>query len=220
MKPRWINPYQERAASHPQILINSMLPPEETHVATITRLINSFQHCFCELGSGSGEHILALATKNPQSIFFGIELRFKRAVRTAEKAAQLGLKNLYILRTDAKHLSAIFSEHSLDGLYMNFPDPWEKKRWLKNRMMSQDFLDKAQILLKKEGFISFKTDHPGYFKDTIQLIEQTQSYILESKSEDLYQTQIASEIIPTEFERLFRSKKQPIFFIRLKKFTN
>jgi tRNA (guanine-N7-)-methyltransferase len=182
-------------------------------------LVKSFSRegeIYCEIGSGSGGHLIALAKKNPSAKFFGFELRYKRAYRTIEKALKENVNNVFILRTDAELLSSIFSENSLNGIFVNFPDPWAKRKQQKHRLLNSEFLHKCSVLLKSPyGFISVKTDHQEYFESFRELIKQNNAFRVLEETIDLYNSHYLSSNIVTEFEQLFRSKHIPICYIKL-----
>lgn len=199
-KPGYIFPEADRSVS------------EET-VSTIRQRQSSADRTFVELGSGSGQHILELAARNPDTFCLGFELRFKRTFRTGEKAEQRGLKNLAMLRSNARNLPNVLPPNSIDRIYINFPDPWDKKRWLKNRMVNADFVASLPSLLRPEGSFLYKTDHPGAFEDAIKLIEASPNLRIKKVTRDLYKSEFLAESIPTEFEGLFLSQGLPIHFL-------
>ena len=108
-------------------------------------------------------HLIELGRQNPNDLFIGFEIRFKRAVRTIEKAKREGIDNVYICRVNASFMRDIFPKDSLSGVYINFPDPWPKDRHRKNRLLTKEFLEEMHSLLKEKTFFSFKTDHRDYF---------------------------------------------------------
>ena len=95
---------------------------------------------------------------------------------------------------------------------MNFPDPWEKRKWHKNRMIQPETVLQWRELLKDDGIFSFKTDHEDYFKHAVKTFSNN-SYKIIKQTEDLYNSEYLTDNIPTEFERLFCSKGKKIFFL-------
>lgn len=179
----------------------------------------AFSDLFLELGSGSGAHVIELARRNPKALFLGAEKRYKRCFRTVEKAERLDLDNLLMLRADFHHFFPhIFPEAALSGIYINFPDPWEKKRWKKHRSLNRGFFDDIQSLLKPDGFFYFKTDHGDYFEEVVSLIEAefSENFKILGISRDLHKSEFMEGNIETEFEQLFKSQGLPINFLKLK----
>ena len=115
-----------------------------------TRLAQ-FKCCFVELGSGSGLHLLELAAQNPDTLCIGLEIRFKRAFRTGEKAERDGLTNVLVMRTNARLLKDLFEVGEVAGFFVNYPDPWDKRRWLKNRLLNTEMIATMKELLMPGG---------------------------------------------------------------------
>jgi len=197
-----------------RIPVNTTREVPRAEIEALQRLLSLSSKIYCEIGSGSGAHLIERARRDPESLYIGIELRYKRAYRTVLKAEREGVENLYVLRTDARHLPTLFEERKLDGIYVNFPDPWDKRRWHKNRMMSREFFDNSKNLLKEGGYVSYKTDHQEYFESTVALLETLEEYRIEEITRDLYASPYLEENVPTEFERLFRSKGLPIYYVK------
>jgi tRNA G46 methylase TrmB len=86
----------------------------------IAQLKPNYKELFVEIGSGSGLHLLELAKRNPQALCVGLEIRFKRAFKTGEKAERMGLLNALVIRTDARYLNEIFSPDEVDAFLVNF----------------------------------------------------------------------------------------------------
>ena len=218
----WINQYIPLVKSRPDIILVGQdgggLPAEAQQI--LEAKIKEFDgHTVCELGSGSGGHLVALAKQNPGTLHVGFELRFKRVFRTAEKALAADCKNLLVLQADARQLTKIFKPQSLDGIYVNFPDPWNKRRWHKHRLLCEAFFADAVQLLKTKGFIFHKSDHLDYFVATLKLLEANPNFRIVSLTHDLHQSDLAEGNILTEFEQLFCSQGLKINLLKAEKIT-
>lgn len=112
-----------------------------------------------EVGSGNGFFLAGMAARHPERSWLGIEIRFKRVVLCARKIDAAGVQNARIARYDAWWLDDLFEPDSLDGLFVNHPDPWEKARHEKNRLMGRYFAELAARLLKVGREFRLKTDH-------------------------------------------------------------
>lgn len=182
-----------------------------------------------EYGSGSGEHLLSLAKMKPDALCIGFELRFKRAVRTIQKAEVHDINNVIVMRTKSENSFQYFASNeqgsdtdsrAVDEIYINFPDPWEKKRWLKHRILRLETMRSIASILKKNGFVSVKTDHREYFESFISELKECSDfpYKIEVMSYDLKEDEFSDSFpeagIKTEFEKLFRSQGKPICYAR------
>ncbi len=215
---KWTNKYIDLAGTLPEILVNcEAKKPSDSETKRVVKMIGQFDRIYVELGSGSGGHLIERASQDRSALFIGFELRYKRAFRTAEKAQKIGLTNLLIVRTDAGNLENFFHPTSLDGIFMNFPDPWEREKWKKHRMINDASLQVFCTLLKPEGTFRYKTDHVGYFDDTLNMVKKSGEFSISRLSRDLHLSEHTYDNVTTEFERLFISKGFPTYFVELKK---
>lgn len=213
----WENQYMQLVTTKPGIIVaeNDRELAENSRVE-IQAKIGSFKDCYVELGSGSGMHLIKLADRSPQALCIGLEIRFKRAFKTGEKAERDDLGNLLVLRTDARQIKHLFQPGQVSAFFVNYPDPWEKRRWRKNRLLNADLLQTMWDLLKPGGFLRYKTDHQEYFASTCALIDPIR-WETRRKTTDLINSPYMEDNIPTEFEGLFRSQSKPLCLIELVK---
>ena len=217
VKPeRWSNPYMALVETMPEYIVGlgpeDGLTPEEL-IAVRARVAGA-PRLLIELCSGSGHHLLELGRRNPDAFLAGFELRYKRAFRTAEKARDAGLTNVMVFKTRAEHISEYFTAQSVDGIYINFPDPWSKKRrWSKHRLLKSEYLEALAALLKPGGFFAYKTDHRECFEEVLAEVRRQGRLSISRLTFDLRNSEFATENIDTEFERLFVSQAKPIHYL-------
>ncbi|MGC4441217.1 tRNA (guanosine(46)-N7)-methyltransferase TrmB, partial [Streptococcus suis] len=72
--------------------------------------------------------------------------------------------NVKLLLVDGSSLTDYFENGEVDLMYLNFSDPWPKKRHEKRRLTYKTFLDTYQQILPEKGEIHFKTDNRGLFE--------------------------------------------------------
>lgn len=208
-----VNPYRFRVHSYPGRIFT--FENAEVDQEALVNLCTNAGKLICEIGSGAGNHLVEVAKRNPGTCCVGFEYRFKRAVRTLEKAEKKGVSNVYVVRGDWHDYSGLLPPASIDGMYINFPDPWEKRRQQKHRLLSLDLLEKLGGLLRKGGFVSIKTDHESYFQDFLKLLETNKTFSLVESTTNLANSEFAATSIATEFEQLFLAQKLPIFYLKL-----
>ncbi|MCR3905904.1 MAG: tRNA (guanosine(46)-N7)-methyltransferase TrmB [Tenericutes bacterium] len=126
---------------------------------------------FLEIGSGKGQFITAKAKDYPDHLWIAMEVNINVCYRILEKKLEMNLDNLVIVHGDAQYLEQYFDYDSVDGLYLNFSDPWPKKRHHKRRLTAPSFLKQYCKILKKDAFIQFRTDHLSLFQDSLEYIE-------------------------------------------------
>lgn len=179
-----------------------------------SKVFNNTNPIFLEIGSGSGNFLIELASKNSLCNYIGDELRLKRLVYASRKAKNHSLNNVKFIRIDANKLDKFLDNGELSGVYINFPDPWENEEH--KRILSNDLLEKLYPILKENGKIFFKTDHTDYYNSVLKLISENKKYKLVFNTDDLHSTELRHDNIKTEFEHLFINKiKTTIKYIEI-----
>lgn len=167
-----------------------------------------------EIGMGKGDFIIESAIRYPNINFIGIEKYSSVLARAIEKLHDKELPNLRLIRMDANFIEDVFDKE-IDTIYLNFSDPWPKKRTAKRRLSSDVFLDKYKNLFKKDYNIIMKTDNMNLFEYSLESFSRN-GYILEKVSLDLHSSDIENNI-ETEYEKKFVAKGNKIYYVNAKK---
>lgn len=114
-----------------------------------------------EVGPGNGFFLAGMAARHPEQNWLGVEIRFKRVVLCAKKIDSAGISNARVARYDAWWLRDLFEEGEIDGLYVNFPDPWKKARHESKRLMGPAFAAWAGEAMADGALLRLKTDDGG-----------------------------------------------------------
>lgn len=164
-----------------------------------------------EIGTGKGAFLAQMAEAHPSINFLGIEASQDILYYAAKKAEAAAVTNLRLLVFDANHLIEIFKEHSVARLYLNFSDPWPKKRHAKRRLTYRDFLAKYRHVLVPGGQIWFKTDNRDLFDFSLEEFEAS-GLEVQNCTYDLHQTDFhkSGQNKMTEYEVKFSEKGQKI----------
>lgn len=145
--------------------------PERFPALTAAALFGSPSPLEVEIGPGSGEYLCYLAASQPGVNFLGIEVSKRAAAYCAAKAAEQGLANLRVLRTDFKLLGPLLPKESWQRVYLHFPDPPHKTADEKRRIFNPGFLDQMAITLAPGGEISVASDKPDFLHQMLALAE-------------------------------------------------
>lgn len=130
-----------------------------------------------EYCSGNGAWIAAKAAANPNVNWVAVEKKFMRVRKIWSKIKNLCLNNLFIICGEGYNVSnRYFPASSLSGIFINFPDPWPKKRHWKHRIIQQPFVRELLRTLQPQGMMTFVTDDPPYSEWTIQQISQQPTF--------------------------------------------
>lgn len=169
-----------------------------------------------EIGMGKGNFIIENALRYPDINFIGIEKFDSVIVRAVQKLEGKEIPNLKLIRMDALKIEEVF-QNEIDTIYLNFSDPWPKKRHWNRRLTSPIFLKKYETIFKKEEHIVMKTDNQDLFEYSILSFNQ-EKFDFSNLSLDLYHNEeLMKNNIPTEYESRFVEKRMPIYFIDVKK---
>lgn len=166
-----------------------------------------------EVGAGKGQFLIEQALKHPETNFVGVELRDQVLLKAVKKASRHEIRNLRFLLTNAVLLTQLFEPDSIEQLYLNFSDPWPKKRHYKRRLTYRDFIRIYDVILKKDSWVEFKTDHLGLFQFTLNELAQL-GLPMERISLDVHQDDRFEDNIMTEYEEKFSKKGNRIMAVR------
>ena len=176
-------------------------------------LFNNNNPIYLEIGMGKGKFIIKHAQTYPNHNYLGLEKYDSVILQATTKLQELSLDNLKLINVDASNLLEIFQEGEVDGIYLNFSDPWPKSRHEKRRLTSEAFLNVYKKVLIDNGFIEFKTDNRKLFEYSLMKFNELQ-YEMVELSLDLHSDK--EDIITTEYEDKFTNLGQVIYFIKVR----
>lgn len=189
-----------------------------THKGQWQKLFIKKQPLHIELGCGKGTFIAELGSQTPQINYMAIDLidavlgLAKRNIEAAYQKQSLSIDNVQIMSWDIERLDQILSPaDQVERIYINFCNPWPKRRQNKKRLTHPKQLKKYQTLLSSNGEIHFKTDNDDLFTDSIAYFESS-GYEIISRIDDLHAADYPANI-KTEHEIMFSEQGIPIKFL-------
>ncbi|WP_048601744.1 tRNA (guanosine(46)-N7)-methyltransferase TrmB [Rubeoparvulum massiliense] len=169
------------------------------------------QPLHAEFGSGKGQFITTLAARHPENNYIAVELHAEVLLKVAQKIEEQGLTNVVCLLANLMEVDRLFAPDELSRIYLNFSDPWPKKRHAKRRLTHETMIQHYQWILAPEGEIHIKTDNQDFFEFTLNQLA-TCDMKLQNITLDLHRnTPEGMELVMTEYEEKFVAKGQPIF---------
>ena len=146
-----------------------------------------------ELGCGKGEYTVALAERNPDKNFIGVDIKGARI----------------------EFITSLFAEGEVDEIWITFPDPQLRTKRAKKRLTAPVFLEHYAKLLKKDGWINLKTDSQHLFAYTSAVIEHF-GLECEVANNDIYGSGYADEVlsVKTAYEQMYLDRGLPITYTR------
>ncbi len=186
---------EKRIAALEDMLVKDLvdyLPPAPLHI---------------EIGCGKGSFISETARRNPDISFLAIE-KVVSVILSAMENASENAENVKFFLGDATDLGTIPMKNFCERIYLNFSDPWPKKKHTKRRLTSPLFLELYKKILTPDGEIHLKTDNQGLFEYSIETLTEN-GFGLKNVTWDLHSGDTPWNI-PTEYEFLFSSRGVPI----------
>ena len=166
-----------------------------------------------EIGMGKGQFILTLAKQNPQINYIGIERYSSVLLRALEKFDTedfCELTNIRFICMDAMELPDVFESEEVEKIYLNFSDPWPKKRHARRRLTSTVFFAQYDKVLAKEGAVEFKTDNRPLFEFSLEQVEEAGWKLLGSTFDLHHDAAMNQGNVMTEYEEKFSAQGNPI----------
>ena len=168
-----ITPGQERALSQdwPHFRLNARDAPFDW-----STLFGRDAPRILEIGFGMGDVLLAAAIENPQQDYIGIEVHPPGVGRCLLGAHSAGLNNIKICQEDAMQVLSLIPMHSVDEVWLYFPDPWPKTRHQKRRIVQPPFVEQIARLLKVGGRFRLATDWEHYAEQMMSVLTQSLAF--------------------------------------------
>lgn len=196
-----------------QILEDNVVSfPEILPLSTYHNQLSTFKKFNMEIGVGNGGFIRYMAKNHTDELFVGFEV-FRKILKTAterifNRQNGLQLNNIKLIHFDANMFIHTLPPFSVDNFYINFPDPWHKKKHKKRRLLKEEFLNVLAFKLKAGGCVNIATDHADYASEInenivkILPLESTHNSVYSSEfTENLdsyYKTKYYNKFVKTD----------------------
>ncbi|MGZ9583495.1 tRNA (guanosine(46)-N7)-methyltransferase TrmB [Paenibacillus marinisediminis] len=183
----------------------------EAHKGQWKQLFGNDRPIYVEFGMGKGQFISEMSLKYPNVNFIGIDMYDELIARAAEKALQLGdpsgsglqhPANLRLVRANIEFIESIFAAGELDRIYLNFSDPWPKKKHARRRLTHPRFVEKYGRIMNEQGEIHLKTDSETLFEFSLNSFAEL-GLQMRNISLNLHRDEINQEHVMTEYEQKF-----------------
>ncbi|STO13400.1 tRNA (guanine-N(7)-)-methyltransferase [[Flavobacterium] thermophilum] len=196
---------KDKIAAYPHYVI----PDPEARRGRWRELFGNERPIHIEIGTGKGKFITEMAKLHPDINFIGIELYPSVLVSALDKLIESELPNVRLLNANAKDVGAFFADGEVSRIYLNFSDPWPKKRHEKRRLTYRDFLALYERILTEDGDIHLKTDNQSFFEYSLVSLSQY-GFVLAAVQLDLHRSGVEGNVM-TEYEEKFSAKGNRIY---------
>lgn len=167
-----------------------------------------------EMGAGTALFSAALAEAAPGKKFVAVDVKADRLQTGARYVEERRLENIRFLRARADQLPQLLTPHSLEKIWITFPDPFPKDRAAKHRLTHPTFLSMYHQLLRPDGALFFKTDAKNLFEWSLEQLV-AQKWQLQELSFDLHGSELSENYkIMTSYEKRFTEEGMKINFLK------
>ena len=168
-----------------------------------------------ELGCGKGDYTIALALRNPEINYIGVDIKGARLWKGAKYATENALPNVAFLRTRIEFIDAFFGPDEVSEIWLTFSDP--QLRGSENaRLSSPLFLARYRNFLRPDGVVHLKTDSRYLYEYTQAVCKANDLPVLYSET-DIYKnlSAVPEEVtqVQTFYEKMFLEMGLPITYM-------
>lgn len=175
-------------------------------------LFNNNNDICLEIGMGKGNFLLGMCLNHPNINYIGVEKYSSVICSAIKKINEYELDNLKILNVDIMDIPQ-YLYGKIKTIYLNFSDPWPKKRNTKRRLTSENFLKLYDNLFKDEKHIILKTDNDDFYEFSKESL-LSYGYKIINETYDLHNSDI-TDSPKTEYEEKFSSQGVKIKYIEV-----
>lgn len=169
-----------------------------------------------EIGIGNGSFLVPFAKDHSQRNIVGIEIEGGYVKKADQKLLKQDISNARLLIGDAKFLTwKLFADESIEDIYINYPDPWFKKRHKKRRLINPISL--RMLALKMRSVLTIATDDEEYRDWVVSSINETCCF--ETEFPNTYVTELA-DYYSTKYEKKWKDQGKPVFYMKFRKKRN
>ncbi len=125
-----------------------------------------------EIGCAEAQFLFERAKREPDRQYVGLEIREELVhwVNRHARAAKLPLQAVFCQAQ--LHLPLIFEGHSVDRVYLNFPDPWFKKKHHNRRMIDDQLAVAIGEVTRPGAEIFMQSDVWEVALDAMEVLER------------------------------------------------
>jgi tRNA (guanine-N7-)-methyltransferase len=164
-----------------------------------------------EIGFGGGEFLLDLARRAPDAAHVGAEVSWKRVLKMARRLARTELRNVRLVHASGEEIVAgAIAPDSLEAVWINFPDPWPKKRHHRRRLAQPALVAALALRLRPGGCLHVATDDRSY-AEHIDAVLAAEPRLENAFAPRPWLPEVAGRT-PTAYELAWRDEGRPLHF--------
>ena len=170
-----------------------------------------------EIGSGTGEAVIAGALANPDTDFLAVDIYRPGLAATVSKIVRHNLTNVRLVDADAVQvLKHMLVPASVAELWIFFADPWHKAKHHKRRLVDPGFAELAASRLVPGGVLRLATDWLGYAQQMRDVLAGCESFTNPYAGELGFAPRFEGRVM-TRFEEKGLAAGRPIYDLELRR---
>ena len=121
--------------------------------------LNKYKKNILEIGFGNGMNLVNMSLNKPNDLFIGCDAYSNGCAKLLKQIINKNIRNIKIWPDDINLILKKFKRNYFDLVLILQPDPWQKKKHKKRRLIQQEFLDDLNKVMKHKGDLIISTDH-------------------------------------------------------------
>jgi tRNA (guanine-N7-)-methyltransferase len=172
-----------------------------------------------EIGFGMGSFLIEMAAQEPHTNLIGMDFYHKGIRKLMTRIQKLQLENIRVAYGDVRFkIPLLFKDGELETVYINFPDPWPKKRHIKRRLIKPDFVKLIGQKIAPEGHIFLATDFEPYAMEMLEYFNAEPMF--QNIDPDLGFLESREDLPKTKYQKNFINAGHKIYYLEYLRLSN
>jgi tRNA (guanine-N7-)-methyltransferase len=125
-----------------------------------------------EIGCAEAQFLFERAARDPERDYVGLEIR-QELVHSVNREARARHAPVHAVFCQAQlHLARVFAPASVDRVYLNFPDPWFKRKHHDRRMIDAALVEGIAHVARPGAAVFVQTDVWDIALDAMDVLER------------------------------------------------
>ncbi len=215
MRQRKLKDLDERIETYKELFVDEPTSKKGKWLEIFEeRLSSKPEKIYLEIGTGKGQFISTHGNNAKDVAFIGIEGQPSVGVVCAKKLHDLKVENVLLINGYINSAADYFEDNEINGVFLNFSDPWPKTRHEKRRLNHRSYLKSYVDAIKNGGFIKIKTDNDGLFEFGVSEAQDLGLEIVEI-TRDLHKSEFMEDNVMTEYEKKFSGFGKNINYMKI-----
>ncbi len=112
----------------------------------------------CEIGCADAQFLFERAAKDPSRLYVGLEIREDWVTEVNKRAKKTRAPVHAVFCHAQLHMGLIFAPGSVERVYVNFPDPWFKRKHQNRRMVDELLAEQIARAVRPGAEVFVQTD--------------------------------------------------------------